>query len=267
MLYWKHLTGVFIYNSYADDNGKFFFTHPNVFMSLFSYRKGWLLYTPVMLLLFPGLIFLWRRYRHLFWPVFIYFILNIWIVSSWYIPWYGGSFGQRAYIASYSILALAIGAFFASLLNKRKIMTKILGLTIAAIFVFHNFFQLTQFRHGAIHYISMTREAYWDSFGRSYPSPRFQYLLSFPDYKSAKNGIYPDPVIDPLYTGKLTEEEALIRIRSEVISELEVNKSMRMTLFNRSQSQNVSFYSLMDEEAKSRLNDKIIRNIILLRKE
>ncbi len=51
MIYWKVQTGHFLFNSYMDQ-GKFYFFKPHVIDGLFSYRKGWLIYTPVMILRF-----------------------------------------------------------------------------------------------------------------------------------------------------------------------------------------------------------------------
>jgi len=46
LLYWKMQTGSFFYFSYGDE--QFFFNNPQIINGLFSYRKGWLLYAPVM---------------------------------------------------------------------------------------------------------------------------------------------------------------------------------------------------------------------------
>ena len=55
-LYWHAITGQFIYYSYQEEG--FFFAHPQIIDGLFSFRKGWLIYTPVMLFAMIGLWFL-----------------------------------------------------------------------------------------------------------------------------------------------------------------------------------------------------------------
>lgn len=267
MLYWKQMTGHYLYNAYADDKSKFFFFNPQIISSLFGYRKGWMIYTPVMLLIFPGFVILWKKYRPLFWPVFIYFILNLWIVSSWYLPWYGGSYGQRAYIASYSIISLSLAAFFAFMLSHRLFINKILGGFLVVLFVYHNLFQLKQFHNGAIHFASMTKEAYWDSFGRSHPSPRFYHLLSFPNYDSAKVGRYPDPVIDPLYLGKLNEQQAFYKYRADVIKELLKNNFQLMSYYKKAGQNNMALDAYIDKEARSRMEEQIKSKVIRIRKK
>jgi len=47
IIYWKSVTGDLLYYSYGDEG--FFFLHPHILDGLLSYRKGWLIYTPVML--------------------------------------------------------------------------------------------------------------------------------------------------------------------------------------------------------------------------
>jgi hypothetical protein len=217
MLYWKYVTGHFLYFSYGD-KGKFFFSSPQIISTLFGFRKGWLIYTPIMVFAFPGLFFLWKNKRALFTPVFIFMVFNIWVISSWWLWWYGGSYGLRAYIDSYGIIALPMAAILSWAFENRHVLIKSLIFFLLILFTCHNFFQIEQYHHGAIHYVSMTREAYWDSFGHLNPSPRFRYLLSYPDYKSAEEGIYPEPVLDPLYTGKLSREQGISVIEKELRS-------------------------------------------------
>jgi hypothetical protein len=57
-------------------------------------------------------------------------------------------------------------------------------LSLVTLGIFNNI----QYYHGAIHWDSMTREAYMDSFGRIRPSERFNNLLEAPDYEKAREG-------------------------------------------------------------------------------
>lgn len=58
-LYWKFSTGNWIYYSYGEE--RFYFLKPHIIEGLFSYRKGWLLYTPLMTLAIVGFLFLKKR--------------------------------------------------------------------------------------------------------------------------------------------------------------------------------------------------------------
>ncbi|MEZ4995687.1 MAG: hypothetical protein R2824_35050 [Saprospiraceae bacterium] len=59
LLYWKYSTGQFLYYSYADEG--FNWLHPKIMEGLFSYKNGWLTYTPVMVMALAGIYFLFRR--------------------------------------------------------------------------------------------------------------------------------------------------------------------------------------------------------------
>jgi hypothetical protein len=71
-------------------------------------------------------------------------------------------------------------------------------------------------------------------------------LLSYPDYKSAEKGIYPDPVIDPLYTGKLTRKEGIERMKEHISSSPEYLEMIR----KKSAEQGISFDSMLYLDAR-----------------
>lgn len=186
MVFWKINTGHWLFYTYGDEG--FFFTRPALFKGLFSWRKGWLLYTPMMALSPTGFVFLKKRIPQAFWPLLVFSLLNIWIVTSWWSWWYGGSLGMRPMIDSYSLLALPLAAFVAWLLEKKR-NVKISGLTLILLLNYHSVFQTFQYYYGAIHWDSMSRKAYFSSFGHLRPQPDFKDKLDPPDYKAAKKGI------------------------------------------------------------------------------
>ncbi len=193
--YWKYITGSYFYNGYGDDGVKFFFNNPQVFNSFFSYRKGWLLYTPVMSFAILGFLFLRKYYKENFLALFIYFGLSVYVISSWWLWWYGGGYGLRAYIDIYGALAFPLAAIIAYVFEKRHFIVKSVVIFVALLFIGHNLFQVRQMYNGAIHFSEMTKEAYWESFGRLQPSIRLKALLVPLDYKSAAKGQYPKPVV------------------------------------------------------------------------
>lgn len=186
LLYWKMQTGSFFYFSYGDE--QFFFNNPQIINGLFSYRKGWLLYTPIMFFALLGIFFLRNKLKAFFLPILIFTVLNIYVILSWWSWWYGGSFGLRAFIDSYALLIFPLAAIIAFFFNKKKKMIKIMILVLSVLFIGHGIFQTQQYYHGAIHWDSMTKDAYWDSFGRLRPSVKFKDLLKAPDYEKAKRG-------------------------------------------------------------------------------
>lgn len=186
-MYNLYFTDHLFFYSYNDEG--FFFNNPQIINGLFSYRKGWLTYTPLMVFALAGIPFLFRNHKELAWPVLIYTILNIYIIFSWWCWWYGGSFGQRPMIDSYGLLAIPMAYLFRWVLSGQKL--KIFGFaTVIFLLIGLNQFQIRKYRKGSIHFADMTGKAYWHSFISIRPKPGFYELLETPDYNKAKQGIY-----------------------------------------------------------------------------
>lgn len=185
-IYWEITTGQFLFYSY--DQERFFFDQPHIIKGMFGYRNGWLVYTPVMVFSLAGMILAFRKHRQLILPVAPVWLINVYLIFSWWCWWYASAFGLRAMIDSYALLAFPLTAFTAWIFRKH-ILIRTIYLTLIAFFIFLNIFQTHQYYKGAIHWGSMTREAYWDSFLRTEPSDRFKSLLKHPDYQLAKKGL------------------------------------------------------------------------------
>ena len=91
------------------------FSDPSIIDFLFSYRKGWLLYSPVFLLIIPGLYFLYRDQRKLFWPIVGFLAVYIYTMSSWECWWFASSFGSRAMVETYPLIVILIAIVIKSL--------------------------------------------------------------------------------------------------------------------------------------------------------
>lgn len=191
LLFWKWVSGDWFLYTYGDEG--FFWNNPQIISSLFSYRKGWLVYTPLMVLLFAGLPFLWLKYRGIFWQVIMVLVLAIYINSSWWCWWFGGSFGNRAYIDAYAIYAIAIAAVFQVVDSYKKWLLSAAGVLVIAAFVCLNLFQTWQYRMGMIHYFSETRATYWINFLHKTPQPGYFENLVYPDIEAGLVGYYYPP--------------------------------------------------------------------------
>ena len=185
IIYWKYVTGDYFYYSYGEE--RFFFNDPAFMQGLLSYRKGWLIYTPIMTFSLLGIIIMYFRHRKLFWPVVSFTLLNLYVVWSWWCWWYGGGFGQRALIESYAVLAIPFTAF-TKIILERKILTRIIFLVIIACLISLNLFQTRQYVIGVIHWDAMNKKTYWDSYFRLKVRPGFYDMVDNPDYKAALNG-------------------------------------------------------------------------------
>lgn len=168
LIYWKIYTGNFLFYSYGGNAGEGFeFFNPYILEVLFSFRKGWLIYTPIMLFAITGFYFIYKRNRSVFYALFIYFIANIYIVSSWSCWWYAESFSQRALIPSYPVMAIGLG-YYLTWLSKQKIIFKGIGYSLIAGCMFLNIYQSMQFHYGIIDGARMTKQYYFKVFGKMY---------------------------------------------------------------------------------------------------
>lgn len=187
LAYWHYNTGQWFFYSYGDSE-RFFFTDPKLIQGLFGFRKGWLVYTPVMLFALAGFVPLYQRHRTQFWGTLVFMVLNLYVVFSWWCWWYGGSCGLRALIESYALLSLPLAAWTEWIASRKRLLRALLVILLAAsaaLSAFHN----VRYIYGSIHWDSMTRAAYFDSFARRHPSDRFHSLLQEPDYEAARKGI------------------------------------------------------------------------------
>lgn len=159
LLYWKHVTGHWLFYSYVNAGEGFDFAAPHIVDYLFSFRKGWLIYTPLALLMIGGLVALWKHRRGLFWPIVLFLVVDLYVVSSWTNWWYaGGSFSARSMVPTYAVLALPLGY---GLMAWRRVLAP-----LSLAFVLLNLFQTWQWNQGIISKERMTAAYYAAIFGR-----------------------------------------------------------------------------------------------------
>jgi hypothetical protein len=186
--YWKAITGHWIFYSYSTKDASFFWGNPQIFDILFSYKKGWFVYTPIMFIAFLGIFLLRKRMKEAFWPILIFTILNIYVQSSWWSWWFGGAFGLRAFIDSYGIMAIPL-AMVLDAASQKKFL-KYAAPSVLIVLIWYNTFQMRQYTKGAIHFWWNNKEAYWENFLRLHPSNEYWDMVRIPDYYLARKGIY-----------------------------------------------------------------------------
>ena len=216
LFFWKANTGSWLFYSYGQEG--FFFDRPRIWRGLFSYRKGWLIYTPVMLFALAGIPLLLKKAKEFFWPVVISLPLHIYIIFSWWDFTYGGSFGSRPMIEFYTLLSLPL----ASLLwyaRKNRLVFRSLQTTILLLAML-NLFQTAQYKYGIIHFAEMSGKAYWASFGRLSVDQSYYDLLEPLDYSRLIKGEYATKVKlrNWIYDEAINDFEALNEARTHYVS-------------------------------------------------
>jgi hypothetical protein len=160
LLIYKLQCGNWLVYSYTNERINLQFPHVTEF--LFSYKKGLLLYTPVLGLATVLIVIgLWRK-RFALCSFFLFIGAVVYVLSSWWQWWYGGSFSSRAFTEYMPFAFVALGFAFSELRFSHIARSAITALFV--VLIAFNQFQLWQYRHAVIHWDSMTKEMYWSVF-------------------------------------------------------------------------------------------------------
>lgn len=200
LLYWKILAGEWLYDSYRNPGEGLDFLHPHTWQFLFSYRKGWLIYTPLMIFAIWGIYQSFKEKTPWRWTVLAVAVFFVYVASSWTTWWYAASFSQRPMVQLYPVLALPL----AFALTKGTVLRK--GVLIGATLLLGlNLFQTWQYNEGIIHIDRMTGTYYWKVFGRTaIPAGAQDYMLVNRSMGPEENFI--DPYNYKVYTRSLLGE-------------------------------------------------------------
>lgn len=250
LIYWKYISGHYFFFTYKELLGEgFFFTNPQITSLLFNYKKGWLLYTPIMIIALLGIPLLYFKMKQFFIAIIVYILIMIYVLASWWCWWYGGSFGMRSAIDFYGILAIP----FAALLNysfRWKIITGLLVTTIVIVLIWFNTFQSKQYVNQTIHWAWMTKEAYWTTFLKPYPQQGVSALLREYDIELAKKGIYVEMVPQLYY--EINESKNTLS-REERIKEIETrirgSESLLMSIKEKAENRGIELDSMIHLDA------------------
>ncbi len=177
MIYWKITSGSIIFYSYQDPCEGFDFNEPYTLDFLFSFRKGWFIYTPLAMIMISSLMFTYKKNKQLFYSILSYVIVSIYIVSSWSCWWYGACcYSQRAVMSLYVVLAIPLG-FMLQWLFRLRWFYKIPILSLIIFIVALNLFQMWQFNNGIIKLDLVSKEYYCKVFGKTHIPNDYSNLL------------------------------------------------------------------------------------------
>lgn len=190
LIYWKITTGQWVFYSYDDPGVGFDFLNPHTYDFLFSFRKGWFIYTPLALIAIFGIFIMARKRNPLAIPSLLFLFINLYIISSWTCWWYAGaSYSSRSMVSSYGILAIGLGYFFTVLLEKNN-KIKVIGFSSVILIVALNLFQMWQFNSGIIDGERMTWDYYKKVFLKTQVNEEYKkYLLVERSTESIENFI------------------------------------------------------------------------------
>ncbi len=168
LILWHHTTGHWLVYQYGDE--RFHFLHPHFIGILFSYNRGWFLYTPIALISVFGFYGLWKENKIAFYWTSAFFILFIYISSCWWMWYYASKCGQRIFIDIYAFIAILLILLLKSF--KKRNLVRYLLTSVLILFTGLNIFQCYQHSCFIFPATDITRGIYWDSFARIYPAAR-----------------------------------------------------------------------------------------------
>lgn len=161
IMYWLQ-TGKPLVWSYQEEG--FNFLNPEIFNVLFSYRKGLFVYCPVLILAVLGIMKGTRARKPGLLETGVFLLIITWLISSWWMWFYGGCYGHRAFIEFYPFFALGLAYTFT---NGIGFLGKKLLLASIPIFIGVQLTQTYQYVTHIIPFDNMNKEKYWNLFLRT----------------------------------------------------------------------------------------------------
>ena len=192
-LLWYAQTGTFYAYGYRGEG--FHWTRPEVIKVLFGFRRGLFLWTPMMLLPALCVLLLWRTDRLRSVTAMLYWSVSTYIISSWWIWYYGGGYASRVHIDHYPILVLPMVLVVSSWSGLRWSLVRLfLAATIAL-----NLAQLWQYNNGFLHHESMDRAKY-----------AYAFLRFDEDHRNKLGGNYQEAPFNPNGMDVVLEESCTL---------------------------------------------------------
>jgi hypothetical protein len=205
LLYWKTVSGHWIVYSYTDQG--FNFLHPYWRGFLFSTRCGWLRYCPIMVATIIGIwVILFIKNNRV--AILLFSAINVYILCSWDIWWYGG----RAMVQSYVVMGFAL-ASLVQFCSKYKLLNLILYPCLIAAAYINIWWTINA--HGGKIMVAEVTKAYWlQTYGRWTSNDDITKLLDNPDWcKTTPKNV--DTIINKnLYTNDTSMQ--IVQVNKEV---------------------------------------------------
>ncbi len=156
---WYLQTGKIFAYTYTDEGLTWNFFDPQIINILFSYKKGFFLYTPLAFISLIGFMPLFRRNKFAAWSLLGFIVLFVYILSTWSHWWFGRSFGNRGLLDFMAVFAILLA--FALSIKSTALRASII--TLSLLFVVVNQIQAYQYRQYIL-YWDMDKESYWQVF-------------------------------------------------------------------------------------------------------
>jgi hypothetical protein len=176
LIYWKQITGHWIFNSYLDN--AFIYKWTQIREGLIGFKNGWLVYTPILFFALIGIYFMWKKrdaVNALRLPIALFFPPYICYVYFWWCFNYINGFGSRPMIDTYALLAIPLSIFIEKIIQRRWVFS--LWLILAAFLTWLNVFQSYQMTANLLVSEESNATFWWVSMGKT--RLNYQDLVAF----------------------------------------------------------------------------------------
>lgn len=120
MAVWHYLRGTYLAYSYTGFPF-LYLTNPRILSTLFSSNHGLLSWHPIIVLCLIGVCLL--RDKRLAVLLMLYFLAELYIVSSWWNWWKGFSFGNRAFLGLTPVFVLGLASLLRQVQQRRLLLS------------------------------------------------------------------------------------------------------------------------------------------------
>ncbi len=202
-------TGHWFLKAYPGEG--FYFFHPQFIKVLFGFQKGWFVYTPLAAIAMTGFIPLYRQNKTVFYSFLLALLLFVYTIAAWWSWSFADSFGHRAFIDLYPVVAILLAAslsFIPALIGPKikflnEIDCRFLLRTACCICLGINLIQTYQFYTHILHYNSMD----WNRY-------KYVFLKTTPQFVNTLGGSvdiqpYSTKTPEPIYRSENTFKSAL----------------------------------------------------------
>jgi len=164
LIYWKIAGGHWIIYSYQDQG--FDWLHPHILDCLFSFKTGWMIYTPIMFFGILGFVWLIKSKKEGSISMTIFALVFTYLCFAWSEWWYGGSLSMRAMVQSYPIFIIAMAAFY-EFVSKQRFLKFVIGLLIVLFCSYNLWLHRHAHKGGLLHAGNMTKAYFWKILGKN----------------------------------------------------------------------------------------------------
>ncbi|MBK9599667.1 MAG: hypothetical protein IPO60_15500 [Flavobacteriales bacterium] len=155
---WHAQVGSFVAYGYKGEG--FQWGRPAILQVLIGIRRGLFIWTPVLVLAAFSVPLLWKHDRFRAIGAALYWLVITYVISSWWIWYYGSGFGARVYVEHYTVFALPL----AFMLDRWQGWRRMAAITFLVFASALQLAQCYQYNHGFLDRECMDRKKYAFSF-------------------------------------------------------------------------------------------------------